>query len=82
VVVVAGDTVIAAVAAPLLQEYVPPPEAVSVADAPAQIVPSLLVAPDVSLTAMAADGNVFTVTVTEPVITAAVLFDGLVATTV
>ena len=77
-----GLTVIAAVAAPLLQEYVPPPEAVRVAEAPAQTVPSLLVAPDVSLTAMEADGSEFTITVTEPVMTVVQLFDGFVATTV
>ena len=56
-----GDTLIAAVVEPLLQLYVPPPEAVSVAVAPAQIVPSLLVAPDVSVTEMDAEGSGFTV---------------------
>ena len=60
----------------------PPPEAVRVTEAPRQIVPSLLVAPDVSLTVIAAEGSGLIVTVTEPVITAVQLLDGLVATTV
>ena len=41
-----GDTVIAAVVAVVLHRYVPPPEAVKVAEGPAQIVPSLFVVPD------------------------------------
>jgi hypothetical protein len=36
-VVAAGLTVMAAVAAPLLQAYVPPPDAVNIVEAPAQI---------------------------------------------
>ena len=54
--------------APPGQTYVPPPLAVRVALAPAQIIPSLLVAPEVSVTAMDADGSELMVTVTEPVI--------------
>jgi bifunctional ADP-heptose synthase (sugar kinase/adenylyltransferase) len=56
VVVVAGETVVAAVLSPLLHTYVAPPEAVSVAEAVAQIVPSLFVLPDVSATAIEAVG--------------------------
>jgi hypothetical protein len=54
----------AAVLAPLLHKYAVPPEAVSVALAPAQTVPSLLDTPDVSVTAIAAVGSGFTVIVT------------------
>jgi hypothetical protein len=61
VVVTAGVTVIGAVVAAVLQTYVPPPEAVSVADAPAQMIPSLLAAPEVSVTAIAAVGIGLTV---------------------
>ncbi len=53
---------IAAVVAPVLQEYVVPPEAVSVAEAPSQIVPSLGV-PEVSTTIIIAVGNGTTVIV-------------------
>ena len=63
--VLAGVTVISAVVTPVLQEYVPPPIAVSVAEAPAHIVPSLLVVPDVSVTLMEVVGKGFTVIVTE-----------------
>jgi len=66
-VVVPGVTVIAAVVAPVLQEYVPPPEAVKVADAPAQMMPSLFVVPDVSVTAIAGTGSGFTVMVDDAV---------------
>ena len=52
----------AAVVAPVFQEYVVPPLAVSVAEAPMQIVPSLGV-PEVSVTAMAAAGAGLTVMV-------------------
>jgi hypothetical protein len=51
------------VVAPPGQTYVPPPLAVRVALAPAQIIPSLLVAPEVSVTAMEADGSGLTVMV-------------------
>ena len=54
---------IEAVVAPPGQTYVPPPLAVRVALAPAQIIPSLLVSPEVSVTAMDADGSGFTVMV-------------------
>jgi hypothetical protein len=47
-VVTVGATVIAAVVLPLFQKYVPPPLAASVALEPAQMIPSLLVIPDVS----------------------------------
>ena len=53
----------AAVVAPVLQAYVPPPDAVSEAEAPAQIWPSLLVVPDVSVTAIAGVGIGLTVMV-------------------
>jgi hypothetical protein len=43
---------------------VPPPEAVKVALAPAHIIPSLFVAPEVSVTEMDADGSGCTVIVT------------------
>ena len=49
--------------APPGQEYVPPPLAVRVALAPAQIIPSLFVAPEVSVTDIDADGSGFTVMV-------------------
>ena len=57
-----GVTVMAAVVAPVFQEYVVPPLAVSVAEAPMQIVPSLGV-PEVSVTAIAAVGAGLTVMV-------------------
>ena len=57
-----GVTVMAAVVAPVFQEYVVPPLAVSVAEAPMQIVPSLGV-PEVSVTAIAAVGAGLTVIV-------------------
>ena len=53
---------IAAVVAPVFQEYVVPPEAVSVTEAPMQIVPSFGV-PEVSVTAIAAEGAGLTVMV-------------------
>ena len=62
-----GDTVIAAVVAPVFQTYVLPPEAVSVADAPEQMLASLLLLPEVSFTAMDAVGCGFTVIVVEAV---------------
>ena len=49
--------VIAAVVAPVLQTYVPPPLAVKVADAPAHRIPSLLATPDVSVTVITGTGN-------------------------
>ena len=57
-----GLTLIEAVVAPPVQRYVPPPLAVRVALAPEHIIPSLLV-PEVSVTAMDADGSGFTVIV-------------------
>ena len=57
-----GVIVMAAVVAPVFQEYVVPPLAVSVAEAPMQIVPSLGV-PEVSVTAIAAVGAGLTVIV-------------------
>ena len=52
----------AAVVAPVFQEYVIPPLAVSVAEAPSQIVPSLEL-PEFSVTAIAAVGAGLTVIV-------------------
>jgi len=63
VVVVAGLTVIAAVVAPVLQAYVPPPVPVNVAEVPEQMIPSLLVVPEVSATVIPAVGKGFTVIV-------------------
>ena len=57
-----GVIVMAAVVAPVFQEYVVPPLAVSVAEAPMQIVPSLGV-PEVSVTAIVAVGRGLTVIV-------------------
>ena len=57
-----GVTVMEAVVAPVFQEYVVPPLAVSVAEAPIQIVPSLGV-PEVSVTAIVAVGRGLTVIV-------------------
>jgi hypothetical protein len=54
-----------AVVAPLLHTYVPPPEAISVTEAPEQMIPSLFVAPDVSESEMDADGTGMTVMVEE-----------------
>ena len=54
---------IEAVVAPPGQEYVPPPLAVRVALAPAQTIPSLFEAPEVSVTTMDADGSGLTVMV-------------------
>ena len=51
-----GVTVMAAVVAPVFQEYVVPPLAVSVAEAPEQIVPSFGV-PEVSVTVIVAVGR-------------------------
>ena len=57
-----GVTVMAAVVAPVFQEYVVPPLAVNMAEAPLQIVPSFGV-PDVSVTEIAAVGRGLTVIV-------------------
>ena len=57
-----GVTVMAAVVAPVFQEYVVPPLAVKVAEDPLQIVPSFGV-PEVSVTAIAAVGRGLTVIV-------------------
>jgi hypothetical protein len=62
-VVADGLTLIEAVVAPPGQTYVPPPLAVRVALAPAQIMPSLFAAPEVSVTDIDADGSGFTVMV-------------------
>ena len=55
-----GVTVMSAVVAPVFQEYVVPPLAVSVAEAPMQIVPSFGV-PEVSVTVIVAVGRGLTV---------------------
>ena len=78
---VLGITVIEAVVAPEFQEYVVPPEAVSVAEAPMQIVPSFGV-PEVSVTEMDAVGNVLIATTTEPFMVVVQFEVVLVATTV
>ena len=57
-----GVTVMAVVVAPVFQEYVVPPLAVSVAEAPEQIVPSFGV-PEVSVAVIVADGRGLTVMV-------------------
>ena len=57
-----GVTVMAAVVAPVFQEYVVPPLAVSVAEAPEQIVPSFGV-PEVSVAVIVAVGRGLTVMV-------------------
>ena len=49
--------------APVLHRYVVPPEAVIDAEAPIQILPSLLVLPDVSATVVTIVGSGFTVMV-------------------
>ena len=61
--VVAGVTVIAVVVAPVLQEYEVPPVPVRVAEAPAQMIPSLLVVPEVSATVIPVVGKGLTVMV-------------------
>ena len=62
-VVADGVTLIAAVVAVVLHRYVPPPLAVRFALAPVQMIPSLLVLPEVSATAIEAVGREFTVIV-------------------
>ena len=59
-VVAEGVTAIEAPVEPLLQAYVLPPEAVSVAVAPVHIIPSLLLSPDVSDTVTVAVGSALT----------------------
>ena len=61
--VVAGVTVIEVVVAPVLQAYEVPPVPVRVAEAPRQIMPSLLVIPEVSATVIPGVGNGLTVMV-------------------
>ena len=58
-----GVTLKTAVVAPVLQEYVAPPDAVIVALVPAHIIPSLLVAPDVSDIETDAEGSGLTLIV-------------------
>ena len=58
-------TIIAAVVAPVLQEYVPPPEAVSVAVAPTHIIPSSSEMPELSATLIAGTGAEMTMTLME-----------------
>jgi hypothetical protein len=53
----------AAVVAVVLHTYEVPPEAVRVAFCPAQVIPSLLVVPLVSVTLIEGVGSAFTVTV-------------------
>jgi hypothetical protein len=65
VVVAAGLMVIAAVVAPVLHTYDVPPEAVSVTEAPAHIIPSLLATPEVSDIPIAGVGNGLTVIIWE-----------------
>ena len=62
-----GVTVMAAVVAPVFQEYVVPPLAVSVAEAPMQIVPSFGV-PEVSVAVIVAVGRGLTVMVAVAVV--------------
>ena len=62
-VVVAGVTMIEVVVAPVLQAYEVPPVPLRVADAPAQMMPSLLVVPEVSATVIPGVGNGLTVMV-------------------
>ena len=62
-----GVTVMAAVVAPVFQEYVVPPLAVSVAEEPLQTVPSFGV-PDVSVTVIVAVGRGLTVMVAVAVV--------------
>ena len=62
-VVVAGVTMIEVVVAPVLQAYEVPPVPLRVADAPAQMIPSLLVVPEVSATVIPGVGNGLTVMV-------------------
>lgn len=56
-----GETVIAAVMAPVFQAYEVPPVAVSVTEPPVQMVPSFAVIPEFSSTEMAAVGKSLTV---------------------
>ena len=59
----AGVTVIEVVVAPVLQAYEDPPVPVRVAEAPMQMIPSLLVVPEVSATVIPGVGSGFTVIV-------------------
>ena len=58
-------TEILVVVAPVLHTYVPPPVPVSVALAPAQMIPSFGVSPDVSATVVPATGKGLTVNATD-----------------
>ena len=62
--VASGETLIAAVDAPVLQEYMVPPDAVRLTDAPEQMIASLFAIPDVSATIMGTEGIEFTVPLT------------------
>jgi hypothetical protein len=61
--VAVGDTLMLADVEPLSHRYVPPPLAVRFALTPVQMIPSLLVLPEVSVTAIEAVGREFTVIV-------------------
>ena len=67
------------VVAPVLQAYEVPPVPVNVADAPAQMMPSLLAVPEVSATVIPGVGRGFTVMV---VVAEAVQLAALVTVTV
>jgi hypothetical protein len=80
--VAVGDTLMLADVEPLSHRYVPPPLAVRFALAPVQMIPSLFVLPEVSVTAIEAVGREFTVTVAEPFMVVVQLLVVLVPTTV
>ena len=63
--VAAGETVIEVLAAPLLQRYDDPPEALMVAVAPLQIIPSSFSSPDISDVSNTGTGSGLTVMVTD-----------------
>src|SRR6187431_1077075 len=63
----------AGVVSPVLHKYVPPPVAVSVAEAPAHIVPSLFTVPEASVTVIVGIGAGVTVIVVDNISTQAPL---------
>lgn len=63
VVVIAGVTTIEVEVSPVLQRYEPLPEPIRVAEAPIQMIPSLLVVPELSVTEMAGVGSGLTLMV-------------------